>query len=136
MNAYVVDRNGLMENIRILQEKAAGTPIYGVIKGNGYGLGLVSMAEALSQAGIQRFAVTELWEIRTLREAGFETQEILMMRATCIPEELRLLELEPLQRQGLHRMRRGHGADCGCGGKKLPVPCKDRYRHGPVWVPA
>ena len=32
MNAYVVDRNGLMENIRILQEKAAGTPIYGVIK--------------------------------------------------------------------------------------------------------
>lgn len=119
------------------RKRAAGTPIYGVIKGNGYGLGLVPMAEALSQAGIQRFAVTELWEIRALREAGFETQEILMMRATCIPGGAFAAAGAWSHCNGrLHRMRRGHGADCGGGGKMLPVPCKDRYRHGPVWVPA
>ena len=87
MNCYVVDREGLQNNIRILREKAGATPIYGVIKGNGYGLGLLPMAQALAEGGVDRFAVTEPKDIRALREAGFQ-QEILMMRATCVPEEL------------------------------------------------
>lgn len=125
MNAYVVDRNGLMENIRFLQEKAAGTPIYGVIKGNGYGLGLVPMAEALSQAGIQRFAVTELWEIRALREAGFETQEILMMRATCIPEELsQLLELGATATVGSIECAEAMEQTAAAAGKSFPCHVK------------
>ncbi len=88
MNAYIVDRSGLMENIRRLKDAAGDTPIYGVIKGNGYGLGLLSMARALKAGGIDRFAVTELSEIQALRENGFESEEILMLRATCLPEEL------------------------------------------------
>lgn len=94
MKAYIVEKKDLDENIRILKEAAGDTPIYGVIKGNGYGLGLLPMAQALRQGGITRFAVTELSEVRTLRENGFETEEILMMRATCLPSELReLMEL-------------------------------------------
>lgn len=91
MNAYVVDRNALVSNIHVLQEKAGDTPIYGVIKGNGYGLGLLPMAQVLKECGIRRFAVTGLEEVTELRSGGFHEEEILMMRATCIPEELELL---------------------------------------------
>lgn len=91
MNAYVVDRKALEQNIQVLREKAGDTPIYGVIKGNGYGLGLIPMAQVLREGGIDRFAVTDLKEVCALREAGFAEEEILMMRATCIPEELEVL---------------------------------------------
>lgn len=89
MKAYIVEQKDLQENIRLLSQAAGDTPIYGVIKGNGYGLGLLPMAQALRQGGICRFAVTELSEIQLLRENGFETEEILMLRATCLPQELR-----------------------------------------------
>lgn len=91
MNTYVVDRQGLQHNIQLLKEKAGNTVIYGVIKGDGYGLGLLPMAQELAQAGISRFAVTEPEDVRRLREAGFKSQEILMLRATCLPQELELL---------------------------------------------
>ena len=91
MNAYVVDRKALEQNIQVLREKAGDTPIYGVIKGNGYGLGLIPMAQVLREGGIDRFAVTGLKEVCALREGGFAEEEILMMRATCIPEELEVL---------------------------------------------
>lgn len=88
MKAYVVNRADLQDNIRILKEKAGSAAVYGVIKGNGYGLGLIPMANALKAGGVDRFAVTELSEVSALRENGFPTEEILMMRATCLPEEL------------------------------------------------
>ena len=91
MNAYVVDRKALEQNIQVLREKAGDTPIYGVIKGNGYGLGLIPMAQVLRDSGIDRFAVTGLEEVCALREGGFAEEEILMLRATCIPEELAVL---------------------------------------------
>ena len=52
MNAYVVDRKALEQNIQVLREKAGDTPIYGVIKGNGYGLGLIPMAQVLGRMGL------------------------------------------------------------------------------------
>jgi alanine racemase len=88
MNAYIVSRQDLLGNVHKLKEIAGDKPVYGVIKGNGYGLGLIPMAEALREGGIDRFAVTELSEVRALREHGFETEEILMLRATCLHEEL------------------------------------------------
>ncbi len=94
MKSYIVDQAALQENIKILTEKAGSTAIYGVIKGNGYGLGLIPMAKALKQGGVDRFAVTELGEVKALRENGFESEEILMMRSTCLKNELsQLLEL-------------------------------------------
>ena len=120
MNCYVVDKEGLQENIRILREKAGDVPIYGVIKGDGYGLGLAPMAEALAQGGIERFAVTEPQDIRTLRQAGFQ-QEILMMRATCAPEELRaLLEQDAIGTVG--------SLDCALAMDKAAAECGKKFR--------
>lgn len=95
MKAYIVEKSHLEHNIRALREKAGGADIYGVIKGNGYGLGLTQMADVLSAQGVNSFAVTDLRDVRTLREQGFDTQEILMMDGTAIPGELKeLLSLD------------------------------------------
>lgn len=91
MNRYVVDRKALEHNIHAVQEKAGDTAIFGVIKGNGYGLQLIDMAQVLKENGICRFAVTGLDEVRALRDNGFTEEEILMMRATCDPLELEVL---------------------------------------------
>lgn len=88
MKAYIVERAALEQNLRFLQAQAGDAVIYGVIKGNGYGLGLVPMARLLWENGVTRFAVTEVTEVRALREAGFDQAEILMMRETGLPEEL------------------------------------------------
>lgn len=90
MKAYIVEKADLMENIRILRERAGDVPIYGVIKGNGYGLGLIPLAAALKEGGVDRFAVTDVRDVVTLRESGFQ-EEILMLEGTCLPEELEIL---------------------------------------------
>ena len=47
MKAYIVERDALVYNIQKLVEYANGGPIWGVLKGNGYGLGVLPMANLL-----------------------------------------------------------------------------------------
>lgn len=95
MKAYVVEASALENNIRLVREKAGRAAIWGVVKGDGYGLGLVPLARALRAGGIDRFAVTEVDDVRALREAGFTDERILMLRPTSEPEELEtLLDLQ------------------------------------------
>lgn len=91
MKAYIVETADLRKNLQNLIQRADGTPIWAVLKGNGYGLGLLPMAALCREAGITHFAVTELSDIRALREAGFAAEEILMLRPTCVGDELREL---------------------------------------------
>ena len=91
MKSYIVEQDKLSANIRFLLEKAGETAVYGVIKGDGYGLGLIPMAKELWNGGIRRFAVTEPEEVHALRQAGFDSAEILMLRETGLESELRAL---------------------------------------------
>ena len=70
MKTYLVDTADLRKNLANLIKRADGTPIWAVLKGNGYGLGLIPMAAVCREAGITRFAVTEVSDVRALREAG------------------------------------------------------------------
>ncbi len=88
MKAYIVEKALLAENIEKLIKQAGNVPIWGVLKGNGYGLGCVPMARILSAHGIERFCVTEVREASALREAGFTDNPILMLRQTQEPEEI------------------------------------------------
>ena len=90
MKAYIVERDALVENIQKLVEFANGVPIWGVLKGNGYGLGVLPMARLLWDNGVERFAVTELREAELLRE-DFPEAPILMLRATADPSEINAL---------------------------------------------
>ena len=90
MKAYIVEKEALIQNIENIVEFADGVPVWGVLKGNGYGLGVLPMARLLWDNGVERFAVTELREAELLRGA-FPDAPILMMRATADPEEINAL---------------------------------------------
>ena len=90
MKAYIVEREALAHNIQELVAYAKGVPVWGVLKGNGYGLGVLPMAKLLAENGVDRFAVTDMAEAAQLRES-FPDAPILMLRATADPEEIRTL---------------------------------------------
>ena len=93
MKAYVVEREALIHNIQAIRRFAGLVPIWGVMKGNGYGIGLVPLSKLLYENGIDRFAVTELKEAEQLREL-FPQAPILMLRSTADPAEIqKLLDL-------------------------------------------
>ena len=105
MRAYIVDKKALVSNIQILKHRAGDTPIWGVVKGNGYGLGCAALAKVLYDEGIRRFAVTDIAEVRALREAGFWDCPILMMEGTCEVREIdELLALEAILSVGSEAM--------------------------------
>lgn len=94
MNAYIVEREDLIHNINCLKERAGSVPIWGVLKGNGYGIGLLPLAKILWEQGITHFCVTEIREAQLLRESGFEDAEILMLRSLSDAVEInQLLDL-------------------------------------------
>lgn len=91
MKSYVVESSDLRKNLDNLQKRAGSAAVIAVLKGNGYGLGLLPMAQVCHDAGITHFAVTELSEVRALREAGYQNDMILMLRPTSDSDEVRQL---------------------------------------------
>ncbi len=95
MNCYLVSREILQQNIRQLKKQANGVPIWAVVKGDGYGLGVLPLAELLQEEGIDCFCVTEVREAERLRENGFHKAQLLMLRSLTDRKELhRLLDLQ------------------------------------------
>ena len=90
MKAYVVEREILIQNIRLLKEHAGTATVWAVLKGNGYGIGIVPFSRILRECGVDHFAVTELKEAETLRE-NYPEAPILMMRSTAEPAEINAL---------------------------------------------
>ncbi|HHX71637.1 MAG TPA: alanine racemase [Clostridiales bacterium] len=89
MSKYlVVERQKVRNNIAQIRKKAGTAEVYGVLKGNAYGFGLLEMAHLLREEGVSSFAVTEVRDLVILRNAGFIDEEILMLRSTALEEEL------------------------------------------------
>ena len=88
MNAYVVDSAAVRSNLQILKDRAGSAVLWAVLKGDGYGLGLVQMAAICREAGVTHFAVTEVSEVSRLRAGGFQDCDILMLRPTADAGEL------------------------------------------------
>ena len=91
MKAYVVETEKLSYNIELLKERANGVPIWAVVKGDGYGIGILPLAKLLREHGVDHFCVTELSEAQQLRENGFEKEQILMLRQSVDREEIHAL---------------------------------------------
>lgn len=95
MTTYVVSRAILENNIRQLKTLAGDVPIWAVVKGGGYGLGVLPLAEVLSEEGITRFCVTDISEAEILRDNNFTEEKILMLRSASDRKEInRLLDLK------------------------------------------
>lgn len=94
MTVYTVSREDLAHNVAELKTQAKGVPIWGVVKADGYGLGVAAFAKELCALGIDRFCVTELREAEAIRESGLTDVKILMLRQVCDADELeRLIQL-------------------------------------------
>lgn len=91
MRNYIVETQALAYNIDLLKERAGDAVIWGVVKGDGYGLGAAPLAKLLWAHGICHFAVTALSEARAIREAGLTDEPILMLSCLCDGEELQQL---------------------------------------------
>lgn len=88
MKQYVINKSDLLHNIDVIRQKASTAKVIAVLKGNGYGIGLLPFAEALSDKGIDFFAVSEVGEGVSLRENGFEG-DILLISALADEGEIR-----------------------------------------------
>lgn len=91
MSTYVVSREDLAYNLRILKEKAGDAPIWAVVKADGYGLGAGAFAEELYRLGICHFCVTEPREAEEIRSRGITEGRILMLRQLSDPEQIRAM---------------------------------------------
>lgn len=92
MKTLVVEKQNLKHNLKIIKgiTEKNKTKIIAVIKGNGYGLGLVEYAEFLADNGIEIFAVATVEEAIKLRKSGIK-QDILMMSSTAVKEDVEAL---------------------------------------------
>lgn len=99
MKSLVINKDDLRHNINVIKELAkVDIPndngqeynLIGVVKGNGYGLGLIEYSKFLIDNGILTLAVATVEEAIELRKSGIE-EDILMMSSTSLEEDLKKL---------------------------------------------
>lgn len=90
MKKFVIETEKLVHNVQTICDRA-GVPVIAVLKADGYGFGMLQMARILADNGITMFAVTEPEDALTLRESGFTSQLILVMRSTAMQDEADLV---------------------------------------------
>ena len=99
MKSLVINKEDLKHNIKRIKEIAEETgkddnnktiKVIAVVKGNGYGLGLVQYTKFLIDNGIDFFAVSTVEEAIALRKAGIK-EKIIMLSSTAVIEDVRIL---------------------------------------------
>lgn len=77
-NNYLhIRREALERNARAVMEYLT-VPVIGVVKMDGYSMGVVEAAKIWLEAGVSMLAVAEPWEALAIREAGINTDILLM----------------------------------------------------------
>ena len=81
----LINQASLRHNLATVKQLAPQSKIMSVVKANGYGHGLINVAQGLNES--DGFAVLSLDEAMDLREHGFE-QEILLLEGAFEPYEV------------------------------------------------
>ncbi len=75
---YIVQKDFIVSNLNKMRAQCPTAEVIGVIKGNGYGLGLIPMAKLLCENGVETLAVSRLDEAVALRENGIASAILLL----------------------------------------------------------
>lgn len=89
MKKLIIEKDKLVYNINLIKSMTESS-IIAVLKGNGYGVGIVELAHIYEENGISFFAVSEIEEAVCLRNNGFNN-EILLLTPTNTEEEAELI---------------------------------------------
>ena len=65
-----VKLDAIRHNVAAWRRHLGGRPMWAVVKCDAYRMGMVPVARACLQAGVERLCVVEVWEAAILREAG------------------------------------------------------------------
>ena len=90
MNKLVIEKDILKHNVGVIKNHAGKTPVMGIVKCNGYGLGLVEYSKLLLEYGVDLLGVSAYEEAITLRDSGIDCEIVLL---TPYSEESILKEL-------------------------------------------
>lgn len=90
---YVINKSFLEDNIHIVKKETDAVPIIGVVKGDGYGLGIVPFAKILIECGIRFLAVARISEAEALRDAGITEPILLLTPAFSLAEAVKAVAL-------------------------------------------
>jgi len=85
-----IDLSALRHNLGVVRRHAPQSRVWAVVKANAYGHGVMRVARALADAGVDGFALLELGAAIALREAGFR-QRIVLLEGFFEASELPLL---------------------------------------------
>lgn len=91
MKRLVIEKEKIIHNLEVIQGKLGGGQLIAVLKANAYGLGLLPLAELLREQGVRRFGLTEPQDALRLRQAGFEEEELIMLRSTALQEDIQAI---------------------------------------------
>ena len=80
----------LRHNLGVVRRHATQSRVLAVVKANAYGHGVMRVARALADAGVDGFALLELDAAMALREAGVQ-QRVVLLEGFFDARELALL---------------------------------------------
>lgn len=83
-----MEKESIRNNVETIRQRIGQSQLIGVLKGNGYGLGLIELAGELRENGVSFFGITEPEDAQRLREAGFKDENLLLLRSTCLKCEV------------------------------------------------
>ena len=88
MKTLVLEKDRVRHNADTVREKAGDRQVIAVVKGNGYGFGIVAYTKLLKENGFDFFAVATLDEAKTLRANGID-DKLLLLSPTENPRDAR-----------------------------------------------
>lgn len=78
MNKLVIEKELLKHNVETIKKHAGTTPVMGIVKCNGYGLGLTEYSRLLLEYGIDLLGVSCYKEAITLKDSGINCEIVLL----------------------------------------------------------
>lgn len=90
---YIVEKDKLVHNIALLRQRAGVSRIYAVMKAGGYGIGCRELAVVCGENGLRCFAVTNLRDAETVKNAVAQVDELLLLSSADPLQIPRFVEL-------------------------------------------